>query len=90
MDGSGDLAKLYIDGIQAGASVDISGLGSVTNAEPFTIGSHGGPGKYFNGILDEVRISSVLRDAQWVETEYNNQSSPSTFYLIDCPCATSP
>jgi len=30
--------------------------------------------------LDEVRISSVILSADWIKTEYNNQSSPSTFY----------
>ena len=33
----------------------------------------------FDGIIDEVRISNVARSASWISTEYNNQSSPSTF-----------
>jgi hypothetical protein len=33
-----------------------------------------------DGKLDEVRISSVARTEDWLTTEYNNQSSPSTFY----------
>ena len=33
-----------------------------------------------NGARDEVRISNVARSADWIATEYNNQSSPSTFY----------
>jgi RHS repeat-associated protein len=39
-------------------------------------------GQYFNGALDEVRVSSIPRSADWVTAEYNNQSSPSTFYNI--------
>ncbi len=38
--------------------------------------------RFFNGILDEVRISNVARDACWIQTEYNNQDSPSTFYTV--------
>jgi hypothetical protein len=34
------------------------------------------------GDLDEVRYSSVARSAAWIKTEYNNQSSPSTFYTV--------
>ena len=32
--------------------------------------------------LDEIRISSVVRSPAWIATEFNNQSSPSTFYLL--------
>ena len=35
-----------------------------------------------NGALDEVRISNIVRSAAWISTEYNNQSSPSTFYSV--------
>lgn len=34
---------------------------------------------YLTGVTDEVRISSTDRYAGWISTEYNNQSSPSTF-----------
>lgn len=34
------------------------------------------------GLADEIRISSVARAADWIITEYNNQSSPSTFYSV--------
>jgi hypothetical protein len=37
---------------------------------------------YFNGALDEVHISSTARSADWVRTEYNNQSLPSNFYAL--------
>lgn len=43
-------------------------LGAVTNT--------------FNGWLDEIHISNVVRNADWITTEYNNQSSPGTFYTI--------
>jgi len=36
----------------------------------------------YNGYLDEVRISFVTRTTTWISTEYNNQSSPSTFYSV--------
>src|SRR5205807_2515049 len=29
----------------------------------------------FQGIIDEVRISNIIRSADWVKTEYNNQSA---------------
>ena len=39
-------------------------------------------GEQFLGLIDEVRISSTARSAEWIKTEYNNQSSPSTFHTI--------
>lgn len=38
--------------------------------------------RFFEGILDELRISEAAHTAGWVTTEYNNQSSPSTFYTF--------
>ena len=37
---------------------------------------------YFNGSVDEVRVSSIDRSADWIKTEYNNQNSPATFYSV--------
>ena len=39
-------------------------------------------GDYLDGKIDEVRISDTARDACWIETEYNNQDAPTTFYSI--------
>ncbi|RLD32896.1 MAG: hypothetical protein DRI73_06350, partial [Bacteroidetes bacterium] len=35
--------------------------------------------RYFNGRMDEIRISSILKSAEWVQTEYNNQNAPGFF-----------
>jgi hypothetical protein len=37
---------------------------------------------YFGGNIDEARVSGVAASSSWILTEYNNQSSPSTFYII--------
>src|SRR5438874_4316554 len=37
---------------------------------------------YFNGDVDELRISSTNRSAGWITTEYNNQNSPGTFITM--------
>ena len=44
-------------------------------------GSYGGAG-YFSGTIDEARISSTARSADWIKTEYLNQSAPKTFYSL--------
>ena len=35
-----------------------------------------------NGLIDETRISTVARSADWIATEYNNQSAPATFATL--------
>lgn len=42
--------------------------------------AHGG--HFLQGVLDELRISSVARPAGWIATEYNNQSNPASFYTV--------
>jgi hypothetical protein len=37
---------------------------------------------YFDGDLDEVRISDTARSADWIETSYNNQNTPGTFITL--------
>ncbi len=37
---------------------------------------------YYTGNIDETRISSSIRSADWIITDYNSQGSPSTFYSI--------
>jgi ketosteroid isomerase-like protein len=49
---------------------------------PVHVGSNGA-GNYFNGFLDEVRISNTTRALNWITTEYNNQLAPSLFYIIE-------
>ena len=34
---------------------------------------------YFDGTVDEVRLSNVVRSADWIATEYNNQYDPVSF-----------
>ena len=48
-----------------------------------TIGSYiDGASDIMLGSLDEIRVSNTVRSADWIATEYNNQSSPATFYTL--------
>jgi hypothetical protein len=52
-----------------------------SDSAPLSIGSDEPTnGKYFDGIIDEVRIAGTAWDAGYIATEFNNVSSPSTFY----------
>ena len=38
--------------------------------------------RYYEGQMDELRISDVPRSADWVQTEFNNQGTPSGFISL--------
>jgi YD repeat-containing protein len=40
------------------------------------------PWRYLNGQIDEISVSKSARSGDWVQTQYNNQSSSSTFYAF--------
>jgi hypothetical protein len=70
---------VYTDNIDVD-SISHSG-GISTNSEEFEIGARSND-KFFDGLVDEVRIATVARSPEWVETEWNMMSSPSTFYDV--------
>ena len=80
-DSSGHL-KTYVNGVaDTTGSQTFYNLNSLTR--PFTLAGHPtATGFNFNGTLDEARISNIARSADWIAAEYNNQSSPSTFYSL--------
>ena len=82
-DGSGstnaDKTKVYTDGVER--TLTFSGTIPATTANlstyNLTVSLASQP---FDGTMDEVRVSNIARSAEWIETSYNNQSSPGTFY----------
>jgi hypothetical protein len=74
--------NVYIDGVKTTSSQTQAPFAT---SERFLIGgrdANGGSSQYLPGKIDEVRVSNVARTADWISTEYHNQSSPSTFYVV--------
>lgn len=71
----------YRDGASIGSTGTTTDLTS-DNDDKLNFGRIPVHGQYFNGKLDEIRISAVALSATWLSTEYNNQSSSSTFFTI--------
>jgi hypothetical protein len=74
--------KLFDDGVNKDTRA--CPAENVDNVLNLFIGSlsTGGSNYPFNGIIDEVRISNIARNASWIATEYANMNSPSTFYEV--------
>ena len=66
---SGELAKIYLNGVEqtcsGGATNDLE-----TNNVPLTIGAIYESSQEFDGIIDEVRISDIVRSAAWIKATY--------------------
>ena len=84
--GSGTIT-IYLDG---GLVTTMAKTGNIapSGAEPEVYIGHGdlpenvGWSGQFVGDLDEVRVSNVSRSANWILTEYRNQSAPASFYAV--------
>jgi hypothetical protein len=72
----------YIDGITSGSqgfSTSAPGTNLIATSLPFTIGT--APDSC-NSTISEVRVSNVQRSANWLLTQVNNQTAPTTFMTM--------
>lgn len=83
-DSSSHLQTLYVNGNKDSSMTNNSSAIDYGTSQDLTLGQRSpySTGEGWNGLLDELRISTVARSADWIATEYNNQSSPQTFYYL--------
>lgn len=74
--GGAGSAKIYVNGVEAASG---AALANDFNAN-FTIGDlRPTRAIYFDGMIDEVKFSDTIRSAEWIRTEYANQSNSAGF-----------
>jgi hypothetical protein len=71
------LASVYLNGNLDMTPGSFTGT-IVNNTAPFRIGARASTANWINGDIDEVRVSSVARDACWIGTEYASVATPAT------------
>ncbi len=73
----------YVNGSLDGTASANGNLASMASPQ-LSIGNNppNFPWRYFDGTVDEPRVSKVARSADWIATEYNNQLSPASFYTF--------
>jgi hypothetical protein len=78
---SGEFA--YINGAQVGTNANTGSYASYTGAD-ISLGNacSGAGGALLAFSADEYRVSTTQRSANWIATEYNNQSAPSSFLTV--------
>ncbi|MFW9877791.1 MAG: DUF2341 domain-containing protein, partial [Candidatus Thorarchaeota archaeon] len=78
-----EYAKLIFNGTEV--AIDTVGIPPSLNDPPLPlrVGRRSdGSASWFDGVVDEVRVSNVARSTEWMATEYKNQLNPSTFYNV--------
>lgn len=80
---SGTTLIAFVNGSSAGYLTQSAGtVGTLTNAISLKIGSDNAGANKYTGYADEIHISASIRSDDWILTEYNNQSDPSSFYTL--------
>lgn len=71
--------KVYIDGVEKLSYSFGPGKSIISTSN--TVSISGPTERWIKGSIDEVRISNVVRSPAWIQTSYNNQKYPATFYV---------
>ncbi len=72
--GGSSQLKLFMDGIVQATAATSAAISA--NSNPISLG------EFFDGAVDELRVSSSSRSADWMRTTYNNQRSVANFMTI--------
>jgi hypothetical protein len=73
---------VYLNGASDGTEAADDGGVIFASDGALTIGANYSGGSGIDGEIDEIRISTVARTAQYFGTVYANLNSPSTFYTL--------
>ncbi|MHA2284104.1 MAG: DUF2341 domain-containing protein, partial [Promethearchaeota archaeon] len=73
--------ELYVDSLSEDNSTDNAGTLTTDTASIGALNTIWSA-DWFNGTIDEVRISNIDRSNDWIATQYNNQYDPDSFYTI--------
>ncbi len=80
----GSVGRLYVDGVEVlTLTAGFSGISSLELT--ILLRDHSSAKEYLNGQQSEVLIPKNLLSADWIKTEYNNQSNPTAFAAAGTP-----
>lgn len=80
----GSTLFIYIDGTEDN-SAGQTGSPSNSNDDVLIGENSQTTGRHFNGLIDEVRVSTTDRAVGWISSCFNNQDDPATFVIDQTP-----
>jgi hypothetical protein len=78
---NGSQIEIYIDG-ELNNTAEYIGDIDIVSYDLAIPSDEQAPANYFEGIIDEVRISNTTRSTAWISTSYNTMHNTSTFLII--------
>ncbi len=76
----GSTLSTYVNGVMYKATTSFT---NPSSTGPLYIGvGEGGNQYYWNGVIDEARVSNVAKSSDWLKAEYGDQNNPSPFTSI--------
>ncbi len=77
-------AKIYFNGAEVSYKTQTTGTNGINSDAgcDLVLGNISAASSPFHGVIDEVHFSLGATSSGWIATEYNSQSSPSTFYSL--------
>jgi hypothetical protein len=83
-DSQANVPVFFVDGVQVASSVlDAPPAAMMSDAaRVLRAGNRVAADRAFDGVLDELRLSSIPRSAGWIATEYLNQTDPVGFVIV--------
>jgi hypothetical protein len=78
-----NVPTIYLDGAAvAPVTSATAGVMEADGAYALRLGNRGALDRAFDGLLDEARLSKVIRNAGWIATSYQNQNAPEAFVTV--------
>ena len=71
----GSNLRMYLNGASDATALAATGSISTTNSNVLIGENEGATGRYFNGLMDEVRVESSARSADWIKLSYETQKA---------------
>lgn len=81
-DATADVHRMIINGTSYSNALTVASISNTNPTGTSNIGARPTGAEWWSGDADELRISNTFRSLNWGYTEYNNQSSPATFYSV--------
>ena len=81
-DAGSDRFKIYIDGSYFSEKTGVATSNISNGCDLYIANQHNNSGRQPKVSYDEFRIINTVHPDAWIQTEFNNQDSPSTFYTV--------
>lgn len=76
---NGNQLSIYVDGVSVQGTGSYTGNYDANTNWQFAKHTTSAPGYWAAATLDEMRVSNIVKDSDWINTEYNNLSDPATY-----------